>query len=70
MLLAGLVVGRWWSIPFLALLWTGVIAATVDQATAGDLVAATGLGAANAAVGVAVHRLLRAAIARVRHRKS
>jgi hypothetical protein len=46
LLLAGLVVGRWWFIPVAGLAWAVVVDASV---------LAFALGAANTAVGVAVH---------------
>lgn len=68
-LLAGLVVGRWWSIPVLALLWVVLLYVGAAPETAADAAAGAALAAANAAVGVAAHRLAAAGISRFRHRR-
>jgi hypothetical protein len=58
-LLASFIIGRWWTIPIAAVVWTVLLLATGTIGTA-DIPLAAGLGAANAAVGVAVHQALRA----------
>lgn len=58
-IVAGAVLGyflRWWAIPIVAIAWAGVIALGVS---ADGWLAALGLGAANAAVGVLLAVLLR-----------
>jgi hypothetical protein len=67
MLLFGLVVGRFWAIPVGAVVWAVLVAATTDSS---NLAFAAGLGAANTAVAVAVHRAVAMALseARLRHR--
>lgn len=54
MLLFGLVVGRFWAVPPGALVWAGVVAALTDSVDTFALAAL--LGAANAVVGVLVHK--------------
>jgi hypothetical protein len=56
-LIAGAVVGRWWFVAVAALAWAVLVVATGD-ASANDFVAAFGFGAANAAVGIATHRVV------------
>jgi Flp pilus assembly protein protease CpaA len=57
-LLPSFLIGRWWTIPIAAVLWTVLLLAT-GTIGAADIPLAAGLGAANAAVGVAVHQALR-----------
>jgi Flp pilus assembly protein protease CpaA len=57
-LLPSFLIGRWWTIPIAALLWTVLLLATGTIGTA-DIPLAAALGAANAAVGVSVHQALR-----------
>jgi hypothetical protein len=57
-LLPSFVIGRWWTIPIAALLWTVLLLAT-GTIGAAEIPASAGFGAANAAVGVAVHQALR-----------
>ena len=57
MLLAGLVIGRWWLIPVSGMVWALLVALTVSI-TPGDLLFAAALGAANFAVGVSIRRVL------------
>lgn len=60
MLVYGLLVGRWWRFAILssAVIWPIIL--LVDGVTASPwaLLAAAGLGAANAAVGVLVHQAI------------
>jgi hypothetical protein len=65
-LLPSFLIGRWWTIPIAAVLWTVLLLAT-GTIGAADIPVAAGLAAANAAVGVAVHQALRA-LARLRPR--
>jgi Flp pilus assembly protein protease CpaA len=67
-LLPSFVIGRWWTIPIAAALWTVLLFAT-GTIGAADIPLAAGLGAANAAVGVAVHQVLRSFF-RVRPRRA
>jgi hypothetical protein len=64
-LLAAVIVGRWWAIPLLALIWPAIVFLAADCDTAGCAAGAAGLAALNAAVGVAVRligeRLIRPA---------
>lgn len=54
-IVAGLIVGRWWAIPLIGLAWAAWI--LIEAVCAGWCFAqASLLGAANAAVGVAMHR--------------
>lgn len=53
MLLFGFVMGRWWAIPFGALVWTVLVLGAVPIGV-GGLPLAAALGAANAAIGVIV----------------
>jgi hypothetical protein len=57
-LLPSFVIGRWWAIPIASVLWTVLLLAT-GTIGAADIPVAAGLGAANAAAGVAVHQALR-----------
>jgi Flp pilus assembly protein protease CpaA len=67
-LLPSFLVGRWWTIPIAAVLWTVLLLAT-GTIGAADIPLAAGLGAANAAVGVAVHQTLRS-LFRLRPRRA
>jgi Flp pilus assembly protein protease CpaA len=67
-LLPSFLVGRWWTIPIAAVLWTVLLLAT-GTIGAADIPLAAGLGAANAAVGVAVHQALRS-LFRLRPRRA
>ena len=60
-LLPSFVIGRWWTIPIAAVLWTVLLLAT-GTIGAADIPTAAVFGAANAAVGVAVHQALRALV--------
>jgi len=57
-LLPSFLIGRWWTIPIAAVLWTVLLLAT-GTIGAEDIPLAAAFGAANAAVGVAVHQALR-----------
>jgi hypothetical protein len=57
LLVAGLVVGRWWFVLIAGVVWAVLVDASV---------AAFALGAANAAVGVAVHRTVVLLLRRLR----
>ena len=57
LLLAGLVVGRWWFVPVAGVAWSLVVGADG---------LAFALGAANTAVGVAVHRTVVLLLRRLR----
>jgi hypothetical protein len=57
-LLPSLVIGRWWTIPIAAILWTVLLLAT-GTIGAADIPLTAGFGAANAAVGVAAHQAVR-----------
>lgn len=71
-LLAAVVVGRWWMLPVCAVAWVAILIAVgaVDPALqdAGEMWLAAGLAAANAAVGVALHRLVVATFRQIRDR--
>jgi hypothetical protein len=54
-LILGLLVGRVWAVPAVALAWTGLLIIPGTLAAA-DIPSAAALGAANAAVGVLMHR--------------
>jgi len=56
--LAGLIVGRWWAVAAIAIAWTVIVAAFADCDLACAPVAAM-LGAANSAIGVVIHRVVR-----------
>ena len=56
--LPSFLIGRWWAIPVAAALWTLLLLATGTIGSA-EIPLAAGFGAANAAVGVAVHQALR-----------
>jgi hypothetical protein len=55
LLLVGVVVGRWWVVPASALVWVALLLAT-GTVDSGGVLAAAGLAAANAVVGVLVHK--------------
>jgi hypothetical protein len=67
-LLPSILVGRWWTIPAAAVLWTVLLLATGTIGVV-DIPLTAGLGAANAAVGVAVHQALRS-LFRLRPRRA
>jgi Flp pilus assembly protein protease CpaA len=67
-LLPSVLIGRWWTIPAAAVLWTVLLLAT-GTIGAADIPLTAGLGAANAAVGVAVHQALRSLV-RLRPRRA
>ena len=55
MIVAGLVLGRWWAVPLGAVLWAAVVSEALGgPCDAGCLPGAAALGAANTAVGVAL----------------
>jgi len=58
-LLPSFVVGRWWAVGAAALVWTVLLLAT-GTIGAGGIPTAAALAAANAAVGVAARRVLKA----------
>ncbi len=64
-ILIGLVVGRWWVLPFAATGWAALL---LIQGTlgVGEIPAAGALGLANAAVGVLVHKGIAASVRRSR----
>lgn len=62
-LLLGLAVGRLWAVPVAAIYWVLVLLPG-DACDGGCLPSAAALAAANALVGVVVHRLVRAALRR------
>jgi hypothetical protein len=55
LLLVGVAIGRWWAVPASALAWVGLLLAT-NTIGGGTLLAAAGLAAANALVGVLVRK--------------
>jgi len=55
-LLLGAVAGRWWVVPLAVVVWSLVVG--VSEPSVGLFVAAAGLAALNAAVGVVLHRTL------------
>jgi hypothetical protein len=57
MLLAGLVIGRWWTIPLGGVAWAVLVLLAVPI-TPGDVPLAAALGAANVAVGVLIRWLV------------
>lgn len=62
-IVAGIVVGRWWAIPVIAVAWTMWL--LIDGICSGECSGgAFVIGAANAALGVGVHRGIRALITR------
>jgi hypothetical protein len=66
LIVVGLVIGRWWIIPPVALLWSIALALTGVLSGTQDLVAAALLGALNVAVGVLVHKGIAGSFARLR----
>lgn len=56
-ILAGLLVGRWWAAGVAAVVWPVVLVSTHVMELETGLVAAAALAAANAAVGITLHRL-------------
>lgn len=66
LIVVGLVLGRWWIIPPVALLWSIVLALTGVLSGTQDLVAAALIGALNVAVGVLVHKGIAWPFARLR----
>ncbi len=59
-ILAGVLLGRWWwLVPILALAWAALILAANNTADPGLFAGAAAFGAANAAVGFALHQLFR-----------
>jgi hypothetical protein len=58
MMLVGLVFGRWWRTTLIAaaVLWPALVAWTAGPVTVGQVIGASLLGVANAAVGVLVHQ--------------
>jgi hypothetical protein len=65
-LILGLIVGRVWAVPAVALAWTGLLIVTGTLAAA-DIPSAAALGAANAAVGVLMHRGMLGLVRRAHH---
>ena len=65
MIVAGLVVGRWWAVPLGAVAWSGLVVAFGDCGW-GCVALASLLGAANTAAGVGVHVAVRALLRAVR----
>jgi hypothetical protein len=63
-LLIGLMIGRTWVVPATALAWTLLVIVTGTMAAA-DIPIAASLGAANAAVGVLMHRAMLSLVRRV-----
>lgn len=68
MILFGLVAGRWWRFALIAaaVVWPALLIADGVMGISADLLAAALFGAVNAAVGVAVHRVLLGLVRRVR----
>jgi len=58
MIVVGLVFGRWWRTTLIsvAVLWPALVAWTAGPVTVGQVIGASLLGVANAAVGVLVHQ--------------
>ncbi len=65
MILAGLVVGRWWAIPLGGIAWAALVLPLCDWDC---LPSAALLGAANTAAGVAIHLVLRPSVRAVARR--
>ena len=65
-LLLGLIIGRAWAVPTVALVWTVLLLVTGTLAAA-DIPSAAALGAANAFVGVLVHRWMLGVARRTHH---
>jgi hypothetical protein len=59
-LVVGLAVGRWWTMVVVAVGWSVALIATGVIGFEGALIGGAALAAANAAVGVAVHKCLAA----------
>lgn len=70
-ILFGVILGRWWAptVAFGAIFWPALLIASGVMGVEPGLLAAAGLGAANAAVGVLVHQVLLWIIRRARERK-
>lgn len=68
MILFGLITGRWWRLALIAaaILWPALLLVDGVMGLSAGLLAAALLGAANAAVGVAVHQALLWLVRRVR----
>lgn len=68
MIVVGLLFGRWWRTTLItaAVLWPALVVWTAGPVTAGQVIAASFLGVANAAVGVLVHQAVLWAIRRRR----
>jgi hypothetical protein len=58
LILGGLVVGRWWVVLVAALVWPAILAAKHIEGSVPFFLGAAALGGANAAAGVAVHRVV------------
>lgn len=71
MILFGIVLGRWWAptVVFGAIFWPALLLASDVMGVEPGLLAAAGLGAANAAVGVLVHQAILWIIRRAREGK-
>jgi hypothetical protein len=67
-LIPSFLVGRWWTIPVAAILWTVLLLVTSTIGVA-DIPAAAGFAAANATVGVVVHQALRTLFRQARRRE-
>lgn len=65
-LLLGLILGRAWAVPAVALAWTALLIVAGTLAAV-DIPSAAALGAANAAVGVLMHRWILGLGRRTRH---
>lgn len=57
-ILVGVVIGRWWAIPFIGVAWA-VLLSVEDVCTGGCSGGAFVFACANGAVGVAIHRGVR-----------
>lgn len=71
MILFGIVLGRWWvpTVVFGAIFWPALLLASDVMGVEPGLLAAAGLGAVNAAVGVLVHQVILRIIRRARGRQ-
>jgi hypothetical protein len=58
LILGGLVVGRWWAVLVAAVVWPAILAAKRIGSSVPFFLGAAALGGANAAAGVAVHRVV------------
>jgi hypothetical protein len=65
LLVVGLLLGRWWLVPIAAIAWVVLLALTNDLGV-GEAPAAAVLATANAAVGVALHKLVALPLGRLR----